>query len=118
MSTIRPLRAVGVAAVGATAGYAACHYWNTTFFRFSTVHAESPPSDAQAAMKKMAWKGFTELKLEKAEMYNHNVKKLTFALPDDQSITGIAPVSMSLNAEGSKGQAKRFCSIALDQTYT
>lgn len=42
----------------------------------------------------MDWKGFTELKLEKAEMVNHNVKKLTFALPDDQSITGIAPVSM------------------------
>jgi len=100
MSAIRPLRLAGVAALGATAGYSASHYWNTSFFNFKTVHAESPagvqpdlPSDARAALKKMAWKGFTELKLEKAEMVNHNVKKLTFALPDDQSITGIAPIS-------------------------
>jgi hypothetical protein len=94
MSAIRPLRIASAAAVGATAGYGASHYWNTSFFQFTTVHAESPPSDAQAALKKMAWKGFTELKLEKAEMVNHNVKKLTFALPDDQSITGVTPVSM------------------------
>ena len=101
MSAIRPLRLVSVAAIGATAGYSACHYWNTSFFKFNAVHAESPassmladpPSDARAALKKMAWKGFTELKLEKAEMVNHNVRKLTFALPDDQSITGIAPIS-------------------------
>ena len=94
MSAIRPLRIAGLAAVGATAGYTACHYWNTSFVQFTTVHAESLPSDSQAALKKMAWKGFTELKLEKAEMVNHNVKRLTFALPDDQSITGISPVSM------------------------
>ena len=94
MSAIRPLRLVGAAAIGASAGYGACHYWNTSFIQFTTVHAESPPSDAQSGLKKMAWKGFTELKLEKAEMVNHNVKKLTFALPDDRSITGISPVSM------------------------
>jgi hypothetical protein len=89
------MRIVGAAAISATAGYSACHYWNTSFVQYNTVHAEAPPSDAQAALKKMAWKGFTELKLEKAEMVNHNVKKLTFALPDDQSITGVAPISES-----------------------
>ncbi len=100
MAAIRPLRLASVAAIGATTGYSACHYWSTSFFQFNTVHAEAPastlldaPSDARAALKKMAWKGFTELKLEKSEMVNHNVKKLTFALPDDQSITGISPVS-------------------------
>ena len=94
MSAIRPLRFAGLAAIGATAGYSTYHYWNTSFFQFTTVQAESPPSDAQAAMKKMAWKGFTELRLERAEMVNHNVKKLTFLLPDEQSVTGIAPVSL------------------------
>ena len=100
MSAIQPLRLAGVAALGATAGYSASHYWNTSFLQFKTVHAEAPaslqadpPSDARAAIKKMAWKGFTELKLEKAEMVNHNVKKLTFALPDDQTVSGIAPIS-------------------------
>ena len=87
------LKLAGVAAGSAAIGYAGCHYWNTTSLFFNTVHAESPPSDAKAGLKKMEWKGFTELKLEKAEMINHNVRKLTFALPDDESITGIAPVS-------------------------
>ncbi|KAH0844098.1 hypothetical protein AYO21_02147 [Fonsecaea monophora] len=97
------LRVAGAATVGATAGYTACHYWNTTFFRFNTVHAESPPSDAKAALKKMEWKGFTELKLEKAEMVNHNVKKLTFALPDDSSITGVPPVTSLLTRHTPEG---------------
>lgn len=93
MAAIRPLRVVGAATIGATAGYTASHYWNTTFFQFNNVHAEAPASDTQAGLKKMPWKGFTELKLEKSEMVNHNVKKLTFALPDEQSITGIDPIS-------------------------
>jgi len=103
MSAIRPLRAAGIAAVGATAGYSACHYWNTSFFHFNTVHAESPPSDTQAALKKMSWKGFTELKLEKAEMVNHNVRKLTFALPDDESVTGLAPITSLLTRHTPEG---------------
>jgi hypothetical protein len=93
MASIRPIRILGAATVGVTAGYSASHYWNTSFISFSSVHAESPPSDTQAALKKMIWKGFTELKLAKAEMVNHNVRKLTFALPDEQSAVGLAPIS-------------------------
>ncbi|KIX06253.1 uncharacterized protein Z518_04228 [Rhinocladiella mackenziei CBS 650.93] len=97
------LRVAGVAAASAGATYTGCHYWNTTSFFFNTAHAESPPSDAKAALKKLEWKGFTELKLEKAEMVNHNVKKLTFALPDDESITGISPITSLLTRHTPEG---------------
>jgi len=85
---MRPaFRTASVAAVGAGVAYAGHHYWNTTSF-FNTVHAESLP-----LKKVFPGKGFTELKLESSEVVNHNVKKLRFALPDDQSVTGIPPVS-------------------------
>jgi cytochrome-b5 reductase len=90
------MRAAGFAAAGVTLGYGACRYYNTTNLWFPIAHAESPPSDAKAALKKVPWKGFTELKLESAEMVNHNVKRLTFALPDDESITGLSPVTSLL----------------------
>lgn len=93
---LRPsLKVAGVTVTGAAVAYSSYHYWNKTSFFLQTAHAESLPSDSQAALKKMAWKGFTELKLEKAEMVNHNVRRLTFALPDDETITGISPISMS-----------------------
>lgn len=84
------MRFAGLATAGVAAGYMATR---SNAFGFTQAHAESLPSDAKAAMKKMPWKGFTELKLESAEMVNHNVKKLTFALPDDETVTGIAPIS-------------------------
>lgn len=91
---LRPTVKVASATVlGAGLAYTGYRYWNTTHFFFNTVHAESPPSESAAALKKMEWKGFTELKLLQSEMVNHNVKRLTFALPDDQSITGISPIS-------------------------
>lgn len=93
---LRPsLRVAGAAAAGAALAYSGYRYYNTTSFFFTTVHAESLPSDSRAALKKMEWKGFTELELQSSEMVNHNVKRLTFALPDDESITGISPISMS-----------------------
>ncbi len=81
-----------LAAVSTGVAYQGYRYNNSTSF-VSTAHAESLPSDTKAALKKMEWKGFTELKLESAEMYNHNVKRLTFALPDDQTVSGNAPIS-------------------------
>lgn len=91
---LRPTVKVASATVlGAGLAYSGYRYYNTTHFYFNTVHAESLPSDSTAALKKMDWKGFTELKLIQSEMVNHNVKRLTFALPDDQSITGISPIS-------------------------
>lgn len=93
---LRPsFKAAGVTAVGAGVAYSGYRYWNTTQFFFNNVHAESLPSDSKAALKKMDWKGFTELKLVSAEEVNHNVKKLTFALPDDETVTGISPISKS-----------------------
>ena len=86
------VRTAAITAAGAGVAYQGYRYYNSASL-LTNAHAESPPSDAKAALKKMDWKGFTELKLESAELYNHNVKKLTFSLPDDQSITGIAPIS-------------------------
>lgn len=101
---IRPsVRIAGFAAAGAGAAYTSYQYWNTTHFFFNTVHAEPLPSDSKAALRKMDWKGFTELKLESAEMVNHNVRRLTFALPTDESITGIAPVTSLLSRHTPEG---------------
>ena len=83
------LRTAGAAVGVSTTAFAAVSYYRNR----SIVHAEPLPSDAQAGLKKMVWSGFTELKLESAEMVNHNVRKLRFALPENQDITGIAPVS-------------------------
>lgn len=92
MSTFaRPVfRYAGIATTVASAGYMLSR---SNVFTATQAHAESLPSDSKAALKKMPWKGFTELKLESAEMVNHNVKRLTFALPDDDSVTGITPIS-------------------------
>ncbi|KAL2426170.1 NADH-cytochrome b5 reductase 2 [Exophiala dermatitidis] len=101
---LRPsVRVAAVAAAGAGLAYAGYQYRNNASSLFNTAHAESLPSDAQAALKKMQWKGFTELKLESAEMVNHNVRRLTFALPDDQSITGLAPITSLLTRHTPEG---------------
>lgn len=89
------MRYAGLAAAGVAAGYTATRCYNSERFGFTQAHAESAPSDAKAALKKMKWSGFTELKLESAEMVNHNVKRLTFALPDDETVSGISPISQS-----------------------
>jgi len=88
--------------VGAGAAYTGYHYYNTTSVYF-TAHAESLPSDSKAAFKKMDWKGFTEMKLQSSEQVNHNVKKLTFALPTEDSVTGISPVTSLLTRHTPEG---------------
>ena len=82
------LQKVGIAAAISATAYAGL----SRYQKRSIVHAEQAPSDSQSELKKIAWSGFTELKLESAEMVNHNVKKLRFALPQNQEITGISPV--------------------------
>ena len=102
-AVVRPgFRAAAFTAVGAGVAYQGYRYYTSTSF-VSTAHAESLPSDAKAALKKMEWKGFTELKLESAEMYNHNVKRLTFGLPDDQTVTGNAPITSLLSQHTPEG---------------
>ncbi|KAJ9653839.1 hypothetical protein H2198_007005 [Neophaeococcomyces mojaviensis] len=88
-------KVASLGAVGAGVAYTGYQYYTTTQFFFVRAHAELP-SDSKAALKKMEWKGFTELKLQSSEQVNHNVKKLTFALPDDDSITGITPITSLL----------------------
>lgn len=113
------LRVAGVAAAGAGVAYVGHHYLTTTSFFLTTAHAESLPSDSRAALKKMQWKGFTELKLQSSEQVNHNVKKLTFALPDDESITGIAPISTSAAIPGFEfDNYLPACSVSSDEAYT
>jgi cytochrome-b5 reductase len=96
-------RIAGFAVASAAMGYGVSRYSNSTNSWPTTAHAESLPSDSKAALKKLPWKGFTELKLESAEMVNHNVKKLTFLLPDDESITGLAPVKSLLTQHTPEG---------------
>ena len=86
-------RYASVAAVGIAGGYAVSRVYSSNAFTLTQAHAESLPSDAKAGLKKMPWKGFTELKLESAEMVNHNAKRLTFALPDDETVSGLSPIS-------------------------
>lgn len=57
-----------------------------------TAHADSPSGPKRI----FPGSGFTTLKLESAEMVNHNVKRLRFALPESDSITGLTPVSSLL----------------------
>lgn len=98
MTAIRTgLRAATLGAAAVGTAYSAHHYYSTTHVFFTTAQAESLPSDTKATLKKMDWKGFTELKLQSSEQVNHNVKRLTFALPTEDSVTGISPVTSLLS---------------------
>ena len=93
------LATIGVVGAGATfTGYQ--HYQNTTFL---AAYAESLPSDSRAALKKMEWKGFTEMKLKSSEQVNHNVKKLTFSLPAEDNVTGISAITSLLTRHTPEG---------------
>jgi hypothetical protein len=88
-ASLRPsLRTAAFTVAGAGLAYQGYRYYNNGTPFIKNVYADMPSS-----AKKMEWKGFTELKLESAEMYNHNVRKLTFALPDDQTVSGLSPIS-------------------------
>lgn len=79
------------------------HYNTNSFNLLRQAHAEQAPSDTQAALAKMPWKGFTELRLHSAEMVNHNVKKLTFILPGAETTTGLSPVTSLLTQHTPEG---------------
>ena len=93
-SFIRPsFKAVALTTAGAGAAYQSYRYFSNPLPFIKDAYAESAPSDTQAILKQMQWKDFIELKLQSAEMYNHDVKRLTFALPDDQTVSGLSPIS-------------------------
>lgn len=89
------VRRAAFAAAGVGMAYEGYRFYSTSPF-VRAAYAESPPSDAKAALQKQNWKGFTELKLQSSEMVNHNVKRLTFALPTEDTVTGISPVTSML----------------------
>lgn len=96
---------VKVAALGGVGGsitFAGYKYYQNTNAHF-TAYAESLPSDSKATLKKVEWKGFTEMKLKSSEEVNHNVKKLTFALPSDDSVTGLSPITSLLTRHTPEG---------------
>lgn len=95
-------KVAGLGAVGTVTAYQGYQYFNSHNAYF-TAHAESLPSDSKAALKKMEWKGFTELRLHSSEQVNHNVKKLTFILPTEDSVTGISPVTSLLTRHTPEG---------------
>ncbi|KAK5069882.1 hypothetical protein LTR64_007936 [Lithohypha guttulata] len=103
MSALRAgIKVAGLTTLSASVAYSGYQYYNTTNVIF-TAHAESLPSDSKAALKKMEWKGFTEMKLQSAEQVNHNVKRLTFALPTDDSTTGLLPITSLLTRHTPEG---------------
>ena len=87
--TFRALRITGFAVAAAGTAYTGMSYYQRRSL-FQTVQAEAP---ATTDAKKVTWSGFTDLKLESAELVNHNVKRLRFALPDTETVTGLEPVS-------------------------
>ena len=87
------LRTAGLIAATGTATYASIHLYRSQY----TAHAEPLSSDTQNTLTKMSWSGFTPLTLQSSVMVNHNVKKLTFALPTPQTITGNAPITSLLS---------------------
>lgn len=72
-------------------------YTANASIRPQRVHAESLPSDSKAAITKMKWSGFTELRVHGTEEVNHNVKKITFILPTEDTISGLSPVTSLLS---------------------
>ena len=63
------------------------------------IHADSPAGPKTIFPSS----GFMTLKLESAEMVNHNVKRLRFALPESDSTTGLGPVSSLLTRHTPEG---------------
>lgn len=86
-----------VRAAAYTIAAAATVYTVHSFAQPQHAHAESLPSDSKAALTKMKWSGFTELRVHSTEEVNHNVRKITFILPTEDTVSGLAPVTSMLS---------------------
>jgi cytochrome-b5 reductase len=84
---LRASSLLGAAAVSAGAAFAGVSY-NTSPSIIRSAHADAPPGPK----KVFPASGFVELQLHSSEMVNHNVKKLKFKLPEDDAVTGLAPI--------------------------
>lgn len=84
---------LGAAVVGGGAAYAGYSlHKNSGPSIIRSAYADAPPGPK----KIFPASGFVDLKLESSELVNHNVKKLRFALPDPDAVTGIQPICMQL----------------------
>jgi len=81
----------------AAAGYSIHQSTSPSVLR--TAHADAPAG----AKKVFAGLGFVELKLESAEIVNHNVRRLRFALPEGDTVTGLKTVSSLLSKHTPEG---------------
>ena len=98
-SGLRTSQVIGAAAVagGAGASYYAYRKPGRSFFQ--EAHADAP-----AGPKKIfPASGSVEFKLESAEFVNHNVKRLRFALPDGDAVSGLEPISSLLTQHTPEG---------------
>jgi cytochrome-b5 reductase len=89
----RSLKVSTVVAAAAVVGGGAAYtgyslYKNSSLLRIRPAYADAPPGPK----KIFAASGFVDLKLESSEPVNHNVKKLRFALPDADAVTGLQPI--------------------------
>jgi cytochrome-b5 reductase len=83
---------LGTAVVGGGAAYAGYSlYKNSPTSIIRSVYADAPPGPK----KIFPASGFIDFKLESSEMVNHNVKKMRFALPDKDTVTGMQPICTS-----------------------
>jgi cytochrome-b5 reductase len=84
--------AVAAAVVGGGAAYTGYSLYKNSSLLIRSAYADAPP----APKKIFPASGFVDLKLESSEPVNHNVKKLRFALPDADAVTGLQPICMQL----------------------
>ena len=89
--SLRVSSVLGAAVVGGGAAYAGYSlYKNSSPSIIRPAYADAPPGPK----KVFPASGFVDLKLESSELVNHNVKKLRFALPDPDAVTGMQPICM------------------------
>lgn len=80
---------LGAALVGGGAAYAGYSlYEKSSMSIIRPAYADAPPGPK----KIFPASGFVDLTLESSEMVNHNVKKLRFALPNKEAVTGMQPI--------------------------
>lgn len=115
------LRTAAVIGVGVGVTYASYRYLggsSSPFVGAHTAHAEAPAAAGAATdgpKKVFGGKGAVELRLESAEMVNHNVKRLRFALPTADAVSGISPITSLLSQHT---PADRWLPIPVLRPYT
>jgi hypothetical protein len=83
---------VAAAIVGGGAAYTGYYsLYKNSSLPIRPAYADAPPPPPRPKTIFPA-SGFVDLKLESSEPVNHNVKKLRFALPDADAVTGLQPI--------------------------